>query len=93
MKISQIYSKFFTLIFLVSLPFMISCSVLGGNSYSNNPAVEAQQQRVDALKSELKIAERTADEAEQRAKAAKNRLKAAEHELKALKSQAKSSGS
>jgi len=75
--------------FIMLLPFLVSCSVIGGNNYSDNPAVAAQMEEVERLEAELKEAEQIAEEAEQRAKAAKARLEAAEHELKALKSQAK----
>lgn len=74
------------------IPFMVSCSSLFGGGVSNDPAVAAQQQQLEARKAELKEAERFAEEAEQREKAAKDRVKAAEHELKALESQAKRRG-
>jgi hypothetical protein len=74
---------------LVSFPFMLACSVLGGGSSSNNPAIRAQEERVSMLKSELDEAERRTKEAQQFEKAAESRLKAAEHELKALKLQDK----
>ncbi len=74
---------------LVSFPFILSCSVIGGNKYSDNPAIVAQQERVSMLKAELDEAERRTKEAEQFEKAAKLRLKTAEHELKALELQHK----
>jgi len=73
-------------------PVITSCSVFSGNDLSDSPAVAAQQQRVEALKAELKEAERYSEEAEQQEKAAKDRLKAAEHELKAAEAQAKRRG-
>ncbi|WP_162053254.1 hypothetical protein [Pontibacter pamirensis] len=71
------------------LPIMFSCSVLSGNSVSDDPYVAAQQQEVRALEQEVRQAEQYAEEAKQREKAAKSRLKAAEYELKALEQQAK----
>lgn len=92
MKNTTIQAKILSAFFILLFPFLVSCSVLGGNNYSDNPAVAAQIEEVERLEAELRQAEREAEQAEQRAKAAKNRLEAAEHELKALKSQAKSSG-
>lgn len=92
MKKSTTNTKLLSGLLLFIFPIMMSCSVLGGNSYSDSPAVAAQQEQVESLKAEVREAERLAEEAEQREKAAKNRLKAAEHELKALKSQAKRNG-
>ncbi len=91
MKSKVTYTKAVAALFAFVLPFMMSCSVIGGNNYSDDPAVRAQQERVELLESEYRDAKRLAEEAEQREKAAKNRLEAAEHELKALKSQAKGS--
>ncbi len=82
--------KAFTFALLLAMVSVtMSCSVFGGGSYSNDPAVSAQEQQVSLLKQEVREAERLAEEAKQREKAAKNRLKAAEHELKALEEQAK----
>jgi hypothetical protein len=89
MKKSITYTKVSSAILALLFPFMIGCSVVGGNSYSDDPLVRTQQEQVDRLKAELRDAERLAEEAKQREKAAINRLKAAEHELKARKSQAK----
>ena len=80
-----IYTKVASGAIVFVLPFMVSCSSLFGGGVSNDPAVAAQQQLVEARKAELK-------EAEQREKAAKDRLKAAEHDLEALESQAKRRG-
>lgn len=80
-----IYTKVTSGALVLLLPFMVSCSSLFGGGVSNDPAVAAQQQLVEARKAELK-------EAEQLEKAAKDRLKAAKHALKALKSQAKRRG-
>lgn len=91
MKINSI-TKLVSGTFIMLFPLMVSCSVIGGNSYSDNPAVAAQQKQVESLKLELREAERLAEEAELREKAAKDRLKAAENELKVLKSQAKANG-
>ncbi|HEY4649974.1 MAG TPA: hypothetical protein VIG72_01115 [Pontibacter sp.] len=85
------YRKAATGILTLIFPLVAGCSVVGGNSYSDNSLVRAQQEEVEQLEAEYRDAERLANEAEQRKKAAKNRLKAAEHELKALKSQAKGS--
>ncbi|WP_347158809.1 hypothetical protein [Pontibacter chitinilyticus] len=74
---------------IILLPLLGSCSVLSGNSYSDDPAVAAQQQRVDQLEAELKQEEQYVEQAKERQKAAEDRLKAAKHELEALKSEAK----
>lgn len=88
----SIYKRAASGALVLILPFMFSCSTLFGGGVSNDPAVAAQQQLVEARKAELKEAERFAEEAEQREKAAKDRVKAAEHELEALESQAKRRG-
>ena len=88
MKITSIYTRFFSGTLILMFPLIMSCSVIGGG-YSDNPAVAAQQKQVESLKLELREAERLAEEARLREKAAKDRLKAAEHELKALRSQAR----
>jgi len=86
------YNKIASAGLVLLFPIMTSCSVFSGNNLSDSPAVAAQQQRVEALKAELKEAERYTDEAQEREKAAKDRLKAAEHELKAAEAQAKRRG-
>lgn len=88
----SIYTKFASGAIVLILPFMFSCSSILGGGVSNDPAVAAQQQLVEARKAEVKEAKRFAEEAEQREKAAKDLLKAAEHELEALESQAKRRG-
>ncbi|MBF9253688.1 hypothetical protein I2I11_10325 [Pontibacter sp. 172403-2] len=86
------YSKIASAGFMLLFPIMSGCSVFSGNDLSDSPAVAAQQQRIEALKADVKEAERYTEEAEQREKAAKSRLKAAEHELKAAEAQAKRRG-
>ena len=89
---TYIYTKAMGGAAVLLFPFIMSCSVLGGGGYSDDPAVRAQQMEIESLERDLKEAERYSEEAEQREKAAKNRLKAAEHELKALEEQAKRRG-
>jgi Tfp pilus assembly protein PilN len=88
MKIS-IHTKLSSSLLLLAFPLMVSCSVLSGGGYSNDPLVAAQQQRIDALKEEVQLAERETEDAEQREKAAKSRLKAAQDELKVFQNEAK----
>lgn len=75
--------------FVALVPFISSCSLVSGGSSYDTPIVNAQEERVQDLKEELKEAERYSKEAKQREKAAKSRLKAAEYELKAAEQQAK----
>jgi len=89
---NKVTQKIVPAMLVLFFPMMVSCSSLFGGGVSNDPAVRAQQQRVQALEAELEEAERLTDEAEQREKAARDRLKAAEHELKALESRAKRRG-
>ena len=89
---TYIYTKARAGVAVLFFPLMMGCSVFGGNSLSDDPAVRAQQMEIESLERDLKEAERYSEEAEQREKAAKNRLKAAEHELKALEEQAKRRG-
>ncbi|WP_439882527.1 hypothetical protein ACSX1A_05030 [Pontibacter sp. MBLB2868] len=75
---------------VILFPLITGCSVFdGGNNFSDNPEIAAQQRRVNELEREYQESKRFAEEADQREKAAKNMLKAAEHELKALEEQAK----
>jgi hypothetical protein len=84
----RFYTKALTGLLILIFPFMVGCSVIGGNSYSSDPNIRKQQEEIERLEAEHKDLKRLADEANQREKAAKARLKAAEHELKAMKSQA-----
>lgn len=83
------YTKATTGLFIILFPFIVSCSILGGNSYSSDPVIRKQQEEIERLEQEYSELKRLAKEAEEREKAAKARLKAAEHELKAMKSQAR----
>lgn len=88
MIMKAFYTKATTGLFILIFPFIVGCSVLGGNSYSSDPVIRKQQEEIERLEEEYKELKRLAKEAEEREKAAKARLKAAEHELKAMKSQA-----
>lgn len=83
------YTKVSSGLFILLFPFIVSCSVIGGNSYSSDPVIRKQQEEIERLEQEHRELKRLAKEADEREKAAKARLKAAEHELKAMKSQAK----
>ncbi|MEJ8757947.1 hypothetical protein WG947_13110 [Pontibacter sp. H259] len=83
----RFYTKVITGSFILLFPFIVGCSLIGGNSYSSDPNIRKQQEEIERLEAEHKDLKRLADEAIQREKAAKARLKAAEHELKAMKSQ------
>lgn len=67
------------------LPMLVSCSVLSGNTFSDNPAVNAQQQQIDILEDEVKAQERRTNEAEQLYKREKDLLNARKSELKAAR--------
>ena len=59
-----------------------SCSLFRSDVNSENPAIAAQAQRVESLKSQVNDQERLVDDAKSRVDAEKDRLKALKYQLK-----------